>query len=158
MASKKKQERKKLPKREMHRVWLSNEKPEERDLNRMIALLKEERQYTATIRDGMQLVIGLREAEERLKHGHSPTWEQTRLLEALFPRVVQHVRDMHHSAELERVRAELADLKTRMEVGATAAPVAKAVVSSKPVFNLKVSKSDTKPADNLLNSLKGLNR
>lgn len=123
--------------RRMLKFWLDMVKPDERALYEDIDRLKDRGQYTAAIRDGLQLVLALRAAEDSLKGGSPPPAGALGKLESEFPHTLRWIREEHHSKELERLRAELAQLRSSVGTVGIAPPEYKPrAVVSQPIVKL----------------------
>lgn len=107
--------------RKQYVFWLNLWDDVEFSLAQAIAEMKAKRIFATTLRDALRLILALRAGS-------------TDVLEAMFPALIQHMIDSHHAEELERVRAELAELRQRLDVNGTARPVRAAVEEPEPVI------------------------
>ncbi|MBL8165403.1 MAG: hypothetical protein JNJ61_25695 [Anaerolineae bacterium] len=144
------------PKRQMHRFWLSNRKPEEAAVNDMIPVLKRERRFAKAVRDGLRLVIALTEAERQIQAGVGQPQVYIQVLRLLFPNVVRLIEQSAANQELLAMRAQLETMSAQIASGSTPAPVSKPRAAV-PTVDLVVNKAGAgNTAANLLNSFKML--
>ena len=140
--------------RVMHNFWLDLSLEVESELDRAIAGLKAKRQFAPTLRNGLRLIISLRETETRLRNNEQPAFNALSLLEVMFAKVVQFIASRQHSVELENLRQEMEDLRQRLDMASTMpAPVKPRVPAPEP--ELKVKKT-SKPVDVAANFFKSM--
>lgn len=99
--------------------WLDLANDIEYEIAEYIADLKRGRAFSAAVRDGLRLIATLRRGE-------------THILEALFPQVVRALVDSHHAEELERLRAELHNLRSGVGVTGIAESIPLRTMPDKP--------------------------
>jgi len=97
--------------RRMLKFWLDVVKPDERALFDYIEELKDRGEYTAAIRNGLELDKALRATEEAIKGGSPPPTNALDKLESNYPHTLRWIREEHHSKELDMLRAELSALR-----------------------------------------------
>lgn len=136
--------------RVMQTFWLDLSLEVERELDQAIARLKAKRQFAPTLRNGLRLIISLRETENLLVNGEQPAFNALSLIEVMFPKVVQYIASRYHSTELESLRREMVELKQRLDTAATLPAAPKQPV---PVAAVEVKKAKKK-TDNFANLMK----
>lgn len=143
--------------RETYRFLLDLTKPENFDLAEQIAKLKAARKFTPMLRDGLRLVLALREGEDALLRDEQPSRASVRMLETLFPRLVKHIADRHHAAQLETLHRELAELRARVDVAGVRLPEIerRPVLDDAPALEIKQA-ATSNPGKNFLKAMKGL--
>lgn len=90
--------------------WLDAKKDIELLLCEAIDDLKKHRQFAATIRDSLHLLLTLRLGD-------------TSVFESLFPRLVKQLADAYTNHELVTLRRELDELRNQVAVGAVVPPL-----------------------------------
>ena len=87
--------------RRLVKVWLDDSNATDRALLEEINRLKQRRQFTPTFRNAMILELGLEDGESSA-------------LTHRFPEIIAELQREHHSLELMKLRAELAELKLQL--------------------------------------------
>lgn len=146
----------KTPNRQMHRFWLSNKKETEKAVNAMIPVLKEQRRFTAAVRDGLRLIIALTSAEQAIQSGVGQPQQHIQILRLLFPNVVRHIEQSAANQELVALRAQLETLGQQVAAGSMPAPIEKPRAAAMPeTLKVETAAADgSKVAANLLKSFK----
>lgn len=144
--------------RKQLRFWLDMGKPEELALYETIEGLKGRGQYTAAVRDGIALVVAMQAVETSLRSGDVPPSGALRKLEAEYPHTLSYIRELHHSAELERLRAELAELRGSVHTSGIAPPVYKPRTSTSDLKVSAVVLNKGEASRNFMNAMKGFGK
>lgn len=143
--------------RETYRFLLDLTKPENFDLAEQIAKLKAVRKFTPMLRDGLRLVLALREGEDALLRDEMPSRASVRMLETLFPRLVKYIADRHHAERLEALQRELAELRARVDIAGVRLPEAERRPALDDIPALEIKKAvSTGAGKNFLSAMKGL--
>lgn len=142
--------------------WLDTNKDEERLLMELIGELKRKRRFAKVVRDGIRLVVDLREG-------------RIEVLTELFPWITERLSNapVKVTENNDRLHREIADLKKVIleqrtvpeDAPLVAAPVLKSVQKAQtpapadlPTLKVSKARGDSSAASNFLHSIVGLQR